>query len=75
MYNHFQFPDQPFESCFLSTQLNKLIFKLTGLTEFIKPYEMSLNYTGMYTGDPQVAERKVGHYENVPCNIQRFLKL
>ena len=54
-----QFPDQPFESSFLSTHLNKLICKLTGLTEFIKPYEMSLNYTGMYSGDPQVAERRV----------------
>lgn len=51
--------DQALDGNFLVNDLNRLIFKLIGLSDFVQPYEMSMNSVGLYVLDPAVAERKV----------------
>ena len=72
-YFIFQFPDQPLGSSFLSEHLNRLIYKLSGIRNFIQPYELSMCSTGMYTVDPNVAERRVcmewSGYFQIACTL------
>lgn len=59
-YNlNWQVFDQALDANFLANDLNRLIFKLIGLSDFVQPYEMSMNSVGLYVLDPAVAERKV----------------
>ncbi|KAJ8317915.1 hypothetical protein KUTeg_003006 [Tegillarca granosa] len=51
-------PERALEKDFLATDLNRLIYKLTLTTDFIQPYELSMNSVGLYVLDPAVAERK-----------------
>ncbi|KAL4230550.1 hypothetical protein ACF0H5_010931 [Mactra antiquata] len=51
-------PHQPLGDDFLSENLNKLIYKLSWISNFIEPYELSMSATGMYTVNAPLAERK-----------------
>lgn len=57
--------DQALDVNFLANDLNRLIFKLIGLSDFVQPYEMSMNSVGLYVLDPAVAERKVWVHPNI----------
>lgn len=50
--------DQPLAPNFLDTELNRLIYKLCGIKDFVQPCELSMNSLGLYVLDPSVAERK-----------------
>ncbi|KAL3880135.1 hypothetical protein ACJMK2_032401 [Sinanodonta woodiana] len=54
----FVMPNQPLPASFLGNDLNRLIYKLCGVRDFIQPYEMSMTAAGLYVIDPAVAERK-----------------
>ncbi|XP_076076624.1 transient receptor potential cation channel subfamily M member-like 2 isoform X3 [Mytilus galloprovincialis] len=51
-------PDQPLPQDFLVNDLNKLVAKLSGIKDFVQPYELSMNSVELYMLDPVVAERK-----------------
>ncbi|XP_052825070.1 transient receptor potential cation channel subfamily M member 2 [Octopus bimaculoides] len=55
---NFQSRDQPLAANFLDTDLNRLIYKLCGIKDFVQPCELSMNSLGLYVLDPVVAERK-----------------
>lgn len=69
--------DQALDVNFLANDLNRLIFKLIGLSDFVQPYEMSMNSVGLYVLDPAVAERKVWVHPNIEYLFMssRFLLL
>ncbi|XP_033743506.1 transient receptor potential cation channel subfamily M member 7-like [Pecten maximus] len=50
--------DQPLQKEFLSNDLNRLIYKLSRIKDFVQPYELSMNSAGLYVSNPAVAERK-----------------
>ncbi|OWF47104.1 Transient receptor potential cation channel trpm [Mizuhopecten yessoensis] len=43
---------------FLSNDLNRLIYKLSRIKDFVQPYELSMNSAGLYVSNPAVAESK-----------------
>ncbi|XP_071134130.1 transient receptor potential cation channel subfamily M member-like 2 [Mytilus edulis] len=55
---HYMIPDQSLPNDFLINDLNKLVAKLSGIKDFIQPYELSMNSAELYVLDPAVAERK-----------------
>ncbi|KAH3836163.1 hypothetical protein DPMN_109533 [Dreissena polymorpha] len=52
-------PDQPMGDLFLKDNLNRLIYKLSWVRNFVDPYELSMNAKEMSSSDGAVAERKV----------------
>lgn len=42
----------------INCELNRLLYKLTGLSQMINPYELSMNSLGSYLSNPAVAERR-----------------
>ncbi|XP_052281701.1 transient receptor potential cation channel subfamily M member 2-like isoform X5 [Dreissena polymorpha] len=51
-------PDQPMGDLFLKDNLNRLIYKLSWVRNFVDPYELSMNAKEMSSSDGAVAERK-----------------
>ncbi|XP_052792596.1 transient receptor potential cation channel subfamily M member 2-like isoform X1 [Mya arenaria] len=51
-------PDQPLNNSFLSESLNRLIYKLSWLRNFIQPFELSMCSVGLNNMDSAIAERK-----------------
>ncbi|XP_052285259.1 transient receptor potential cation channel subfamily M member-like 2 isoform X2 [Dreissena polymorpha] len=51
-------PDRPIGDLFLKDNLNRLIYKLSWVRNFVDPYELSMNAKGMSSSDGAVAERK-----------------
>ena len=60
----FQVPDQQLPKDFIQNDLNKLIAKLSGIKNFVQPYELAMNYQELYVLEPAVAERKVTHHHH-----------
>lgn len=58
-YYTLKIPDQPLPQDFLANDLNRLISKLSGIKDFVQPYELSMNSVELYVIEPAVAERKV----------------
>lgn len=58
-YYELKIPDQPLPQDFLANDLNRLIAKLSGIKDFVQPYELSMNSVELYVIEPSVAERKV----------------
>ncbi|KAL5012942.1 hypothetical protein ScPMuIL_011493 [Solemya velum] len=50
--------EKPLDQDFLSDDINRLMTKLSGIRDFVQPYELSMNSVGLYVLDPAVAERK-----------------
>ncbi|XP_061163971.1 transient receptor potential cation channel subfamily M member 1-like [Saccostrea echinata] len=67
--------DQELDANFLVNDLNRLIFKLLGLVDFVQPYEMSMNSVGLYVLDPAVAERKALNWLTVWAVLMNRRKL
>lgn len=67
--------DQALDANFLANDLNRLIFKLIGLSDFVQPYEMSMNSVGLYVLDPAVAERKALNWLTVWAVLMNRHKL
>ncbi|XP_022323165.2 transient receptor potential cation channel subfamily M member-like 2 isoform X2 [Crassostrea virginica] len=67
--------DQALDVNFLANDLNRLIFKLIGLSDFVQPYEMSMNSVGLYVLDPAVAERKALNWLTVWAVLMNRHKL
>lgn len=53
------FTDFQVDETFVTRDLNMIILKLSGLTNFVSMYELSSNYLGIYVEDEYAAERKV----------------
>ncbi|KAK3100700.1 hypothetical protein FSP39_023943 [Pinctada imbricata] len=50
--------NQLLDHSFLVLDLNRLVYKLAGIQDFVHPYELSMNSVGMYVVDQAVAEQK-----------------
>ena len=44
----------------MNCELNRLLYKCTGLKNLVNPFELSMNTLGAYMKDSNVAERRVG---------------